>query len=52
MPLFLSRVSILTGKVAEDDAVPKAVAITFAMLPINLNGRLRVQITEKTSASF
>lgn len=45
MPLFLSSVSILTGKVADEDAVPKAVAITFAMFPINLNGRRRVQIT-------
>ena len=41
--LFLfSKASIVTGKVADDEAVPKAVAKAFAILLINLNGRFLV----------
>ena len=41
--LFLfSKASIVTGKVADDEAVPKAVAKAFAMLLINPNGRFLV----------
>ena len=40
--LLFSKASIVTGKVAEDEAVPKAVAKAFAILLINLNGRLLV----------
>ena len=41
--LFLfSKASIVTGKVADDEAVPKAVAKAFAILLMNLNGRLLV----------
>ena len=43
--LFLfSKASIVTGKVADDEAVPKAVAKAFAILLINLNGRFLVII--------
>ena len=41
--LFLfSKASKVTGRVAEDEAVPNAVAKAFAMLPMNLNGKLLV----------
>jgi hypothetical protein len=34
---------MVTGKVAEDDAVPKAVVKALVMLAMNLNGIVRVQ---------
>ena len=51
---FVSKVSIDTGSVAFEEEVPKAVAKTFAMLPINRNGSVRVSkpvkrfVNEKT----
>ena len=45
--LFLfSRASIVRGNVAEDEAVPKAVARTLAMLAMNRKGNVRVKITK------
>jgi hypothetical protein len=37
---------MVRGRVAEDEAVPKAVARTLAMLATNRNGRVRVKMTE------
>jgi len=37
---------MVKGKVAEDEAVPKAVARTFPMLPMKRNGSERVKMTE------
>ena len=41
-PFLTSRLSIVTGKVAEDEAVPKAVVKAFIMFMMNLNGKVRV----------
>jgi hypothetical protein len=38
---FSSKQVIVTGKVAEDEAVPKAVVKAFMMFPMNLNGSVR-----------
>lgn len=41
--LFLvSKLSIVTGKVAEDEAVPKAVVKALPMFRMNRNGSVRV----------
>lgn len=49
---LVSRVSILTGRVALDDEVPNAVAKTFAMLEMKRNGKVRVIIAnEKNNES-
>ena len=37
---------MVKGKVAKDEVVPKAVAKTFAMLPMKRNGSERVKMTE------
>ena len=42
---FVSSASMVRGKVAADDDVPKAVAKTLAMLPIKRKGNDRVKIT-------
>ena len=39
---MFSKAFKVTGKVAEDEAVPKAVAKAFAILLMYLNGRLLV----------
>ncbi len=41
-PFLFSRQSMVTGRVAEEEAVPNAVVSALAMLPTNLNGRERV----------
>jgi hypothetical protein len=43
-PFFSSSKLMVTGKVAEDEAVPKAVVQALVMFAINLNGNLRVQM--------
>ena len=47
-----SKASMVNGSVAEDEAVPKAVARTFAMLATKRNGSDRVKMTEKMTAFF
>ncbi len=42
---------MVRGRVAEDEAVPKAVARTLAMLAMNRKGSVRVKITKKLSVS-
>ena len=52
--LFLfSKQSMVTGNVAEDEAVPKAVVRAFIMFPMNLNGRrLNIKNHATSSGSF
>ena len=46
MWFFVSIAWMVKGKVAKDEVVPKAVAKTFAMLPMKRNGSERVKMTE------
>jgi hypothetical protein len=41
-PFFSSRLSMVTGRVAAEEAVPNAVVSALPMLPIKRKGRLRV----------
>ena len=41
-PFFSSNKFMVTGKVAEDEAVPKAVVKALVILARNLKGNLRV----------
>ena len=46
-PFFSSNNLMVTGSVADEEAVPKAVVKAFVMLAMNLNGMVRVQMVNR-----
>ena len=51
MWFLCSKASMVRGSVAEDEAVPKAVASTLAMLAMNRKGSARMKMTGKKPVS-